>query len=125
LLGLSSGLTSDLKSVSFIHPIDVVKTRIQVESNKGNKTGIGAVISGALDKEGAGGKFVAGALAGSVGCTAGNPFDILKTKMMADKDTEGKGIAEYADEIMKFQGFMGFYRGYTTNVVRAMVSTAS
>ena len=70
-------------------------------------------------------KFLAGALAGSIGCTAGNPFDILKTKMISDKDSEGKGIAEYANEIMKFQGFMGFYRGYTTNVKRAMVSTAT
>ena len=153
-------------TVFFIHPIDVVKTRIQLESNKGNKTGIGAVISGALDKEGAGAfykgiepavlreasysslrmglyepiklivganspgasvlrKFLAGALAGAVGCTAGNPFDILKTKMMADKDPKGKGIAEYAGEIIKFQGFMGFYRGYTTNVMRAMVNNAT
>ena len=31
-------------TVTFIHPIDVVKTRIQVESNKGNSVGIGGVI---------------------------------------------------------------------------------
>ena len=153
-------------TVTFIHPIDVVKTRIQVESNKGNKTSIGGVIKGALDEEGAGTfykgiqpawlreasysslrlglyepikiivganspgagflrKFIAGALAGAVGCTAGNPFDILKTKMMADKDSGGKGIGAYASEIMKFQGFMGFYRGYTTNVARAMMNNAT
>lgn len=70
-------------------------------------------------------KFIAGALAGAVGCTAGNPFDILKTKMMADKDSGGKGIGAYASEIMKFQGFMGFYRGYTTNVARAMMNNAT
>ena len=153
-------------TVTFVHPIDVVKTRIQVASNKGDDAGIGGVIKGALDAEGAGAfykgitpawlregsysalrlglydpikvlvganapgagflsKFFAGALAGAVGCTAGNPFDILKTKMMADKDANGKGIGAYASEIMKFQGFMGFYKGYTTNVMRAMVNNAA
>ena len=37
-------------------------------------------------------KFLAGAIAGAVGCTAGNPFDILKTQMMADKESKDKGI---------------------------------
>jgi len=153
-------------TVTFVHPIDVVKTRIQVESIKGNNVGLGGVIKGALDDEGAGAfykgitpawcreasysslrlglydpikvivganapgagflrKFLAGALAGAVGCTAGNPFDILKTKMMADKDNDGKGIGAYAGEIMKFQGFMGFYKGYNTNVMRAMANNAT
>ena len=130
-------------TVTFIHPIDVVKTRIQVESNKGNSAGIGGVVKSALDTEGAGAfykgikpawlremsysslriglydpvkilvgannpgasflqKFLAGAIAGAIGCTAGNPFDILKTKMMADKEAKNKGIGEYASEIMKF-----------------------
>ena len=31
-------------------------------------------------------KFLAGALAGAIGSCAGNPFDVLKTKMMADKE---------------------------------------
>lgn len=44
---------------------------------------------------------------------------------MADKDSGGKGIGAYASEIMKFQGFMGFYRGYTTNVARAMMNNAT
>ena len=70
-------------------------------------------------------KFLAGAIAGAIGCTACNPFDILKTKMMSDKEADGKGIGEYAREIMKFQGFMGFYKGYSTNVMRAMVNNAT
>ena len=130
-------------TVVFVHPIDVVKTRIQVESSKGNETGTKDVITKALDTEGAGAfykgikpallreasysslriglydpvkvlvganqpgasflqKFLAGAIAGAIGCTAGNPFDILKTKMMAAKDSESKGVTEYASEIMKF-----------------------
>lgn len=127
-------------TVTFIHPIDVVKTRIQVASSQGEKAGIGSVIGDAMSKEGPGAfykgigpawlreasytslrlglyepvkmlvgaadptagflrKFLAGALAGAIGSCAGNPFDVLKTKMMADKDAEGKGLGEYAAEI--------------------------
>jgi hypothetical protein len=127
-------------TVTFIHPIDVVKTRIQVASSKGETAGIGSVIGDAMSKEGPGAfykgigpawlreasytslrlglyepvkmlvgaadptagflrKFLAGALAGAIGSCAGNPFDVLKTKMMADKDAEGKGLGEYAAEI--------------------------
>ena len=70
-------------------------------------------------------KFLAGALAGAIGSCAGNPFDVLKTKMMADKEAEGKGLGEYASEVMKADGFMGFYKGFNTNVVRAMVLNAT
>lgn len=139
---LCAGVAAIL-TVFFTHPIDVVKTRMQVESNKGNEAGIGAVIKGAISKEGAGAfykgivpaglreasysslrlglydpikiivganqpgagflrKFIAGALAGAVGCSAGNPFDILKTKMMSDKENKDKGIGAYANEILKF-----------------------
>lgn len=45
--------------------------------------------------------------------------------MMADKESKNKGIGEYAAEIRKFQGFMGFYKGYNTNVMRAMVNNAT
>ncbi|MFN9908925.1 MAG: MC/SLC25 family protein [bacterium] len=38
-------------------------------------------------------KFVAGSLAGAIGSVAGNPFDVLKTRMMA---TEGKGNASFS-----------------------------
>merc|ERR1712086_458651 len=129
-------------TVTFIHPIDVVKTRIQVASANGQETGIGGVIGDAMKNEGAGAfykgigpawlreasytslrlglyepvkllvgasnpgagflrKFLAGALAGAIGSCAGNPFDVLKTKMMA------------------------FYKGFNTNVIRAMVLNAT
>jgi len=153
-------------TVTFIHPIDVVKTRIQVASANGQSTGIGGVIGDAMKNEGAGAfykgigpawlreasytslrlglyepvkllvgasnpgagflrKFLAGAIAGAIGSCAGNPFDVLKTKMMADKDSEGKGLGEYAAEINKAEGFMGFYKGFNTNVIRAMVLNAT
>lgn len=153
-------------TVTFIHPIDVVKTRIQVASNNGENVGIGGVIGSAMKDEGPGAfykgigpawlreasytslrlglyepvkmlvgasapgagflrKFLAGALAGAIGSCAGNPFDVLKTKMMADKESEGKGLGAYSSEIMKAEGIAGFYKGFNTNVVRAMVLNAT
>ena len=44
-------------------------------------------------------KFVAGALAGAVGSLAGNPFDVLKTRMMAYEGAESPSIATVAREI--------------------------
>ena len=70
-------------------------------------------------------KFLAGAIAGAIGSCAGNPFDVLKTKMMADKDAEGKGMGAYFAEIKKAEGIMGFYKGFNTNVIRAMVLNAT
>jgi len=150
-------------TVTFIHPIDVVKTRIQV-AGKG-EGGLGQVIGDAMKNEGPGAfykgigpawlreasytslrlglyepvkalvgadqkgagflrKFIAGALAGAIGSCAGNPFDVLKTKMMANKDSN-EGLGHYAGEIMRTEGFMGFYKGFNTNVIRAMVLNAT
>ena len=69
-------------------------------------------------------KFLAGALAGAIGSCAGNPFDVLKTKMMANKDSN-EGLGFYASEVMKAEGIMGFYKGFNTNVIRAMVLNAT
>eukprot|EP00595_Chromulina_sp_UTEXLB2642_P000913 CAMPEP_0196761742 /NCGR_PEP_ID=MMETSP1095-20130614/1048_1 /TAXON_ID=96789 ORGANISM="Chromulina nebulosa, Strain UTEXLB2642" /NCGR_SAMPLE_ID=MMETSP1095 /ASSEMBLY_ACC=CAM_ASM_000446 /LENGTH=290 /DNA_ID=CAMNT_0042111669 /DNA_START=31 /DNA_END=903 /DNA_ORIENTATION=- len=66
-------------------------------------------------------KFSAGSLAGAIGSTAGNPFDVLKTRMMA---TEGKAtphLSAAASALYKAQGIGGFYRGLQANVMRAMV----
>merc|ERR1712070_530216 len=150
-------------TVTFIHPIDVVKTRIQV-AGKG-EGGLGQVIGDAMKNEGPGAfykgigpawlreasytslrlglyepvkalvgadqkgagflrKFIAGALAGAIGSCAGNPFDVLKTKMMANKDSND-GLGHYAKEIMKLEGLAGFYKGFNTNVIRAMVLNAT
>ena len=69
-------------------------------------------------------KFIAGALAGAIGSCAGNPFDVLKTKMMANKDSDD-GLGKYASDIMRLEGIMGFYKGFNTNVIRAMVLNAT
>jgi hypothetical protein len=66
-------------------------------------------------------KFTAGSLAGALGSLAGNPFDVLKTRMMA---TEGKGtpkMSTVASEIHRSAGMGGFYRGLEANIMRAMV----
>lgn len=148
---------SAVTTVTFIHPIDVVKTRLQV-----NGGGIMNVITSAAKEEGLGAfykgigaawlreasytslrlglygpckdlvgakdpnasfkfgrQFAAGCLAGAIGSTVGNPFDVLKTRLMASKgDTT---MMKEASELLASQGVKGFYRGIDANISRAMV----
>ena len=57
-------------------------------------------ITGA-DKPNAGflSKFVAGAMAGAIGSLVGNPFDVLKTRMMAYEGVENRGVGHFAKEV--------------------------
>ena len=75
------------------------------------------------DKPGAGflSKFLAGALAGAIGSIAGNPFDVLKTRMMAYEGSTNPGLAYFAKDVAANQGFGGFYKGIEANVMRAMI----
>ena len=147
--------TAAVLTVSGIHPIDVVKTRLQIQGEAGRATkaysGVTGVIKTVLATEGAPAfykgikaawmreasntslklglyepmksvtgadkpnasilsKFAAGALSGGLGCFAGNPFDVLKTRMMADEG-QGRGIGAFSSEIYKTNGFAGFYKG--------------
>lgn len=151
-------------TVTFVHPVDVVKTRVQVASNKGDNASVGYTISSTLKNEGAGAfykgimpawcreasysslrlglyepikvlvgananagflrKFIAGSLAGAIGSLAGNPFDVLKTRMMANRD-EDKPMSFYVGQVMETNGILGFWKGFNTNVVRAMVNNAT
>merc|ERR1719410_2998747 len=65
-------------------------------------------------------KFGAGSAAGALGSLAGNPFDVLKTKMMAAEGGQ-PSISGTAKELYSKQGIPGFYRGIDSNVARAMV----
>lgn len=132
------------------HPIDVVKTRLQVsgDGTSGAKNykamGITGTISSILKEEGAAAfwkgigaawlreasytslriglyapikhamgvtgdshfllKFSAGSLAGAIGSIAGNPFDVLKTRMMANSSNQAPKLAETASILYKQQG---------------------
>jgi hypothetical protein len=66
-------------------------------------------------------KFSAGSLAGALGSMVGNPFDVLKTQMMAAESKEAPSLARAAKAIHASQGMNGFYRGIEANVMRAMV----
>ena len=44
-------------------------------------------------------KFLAGAAAGGIGSCAGNPFDVLKTRMMAYEGVENRGVGYFAREV--------------------------
>jgi len=147
-------------TVSFIHPIDVIKTRIQVSPEYG-KLGMGGTAGKIVSGEGMTAlwngvnaawlreasytslrlglyepckvafgcttpesttflkKFAAGSAAGALGSLAGNPFDVLKTKMMTAEGTPS--IVNTASDLFKNQGIGGFYRGIDSNIARAMV----
>ena len=66
-------------------------------------------------------KFAAGSAAGAIGSLAGNPFDVLKTKMMASAGATPPSMVKTASELMANQGIGGFYRGIDSNILRAMV----
>lgn len=66
-------------------------------------------------------KFLAGSAAGALGSIAGNPFDVLKTKMMTNASKEAPSITKTAKELFANQGVGGFYRGIDSNIMRAMV----
>jgi len=153
--------TAAVITVTFIHPIDVVKTRIQISSEYA-AAGMGGSVKKIIAGEGVSAlwkginaawlressytsirlglyepckivfgcttpetttfvkKFAAGSAAGALGSLIGNPFDVLKTKMMA---AEGSvpSITGTAKELLAKQGMGGFYRGIDSNIARAMV----
>jgi hypothetical protein len=54
---------------------------------------------------------MAGALAGGIGSCFGNPFDVLKTRMMAYEGVESRGVGYFASEVYAANGMGGFYKG--------------
>ena len=159
--------TSAIITVTFIHPIDVVKTRLQISGGKAGEgvrnykaLGIFGTVNVILKEEGVKSfwkgigpawlreasytslrlglygpikhffgvkkdsnflmKFASGSLAGAIGSTAGNPFDVVKTRMMAS-ESKNAPLGKIFSEIFQKAGLGGFYRGLQANIMRAMV----
>jgi hypothetical protein len=152
--------SSAVIAVTGIHPIDVVKTRLQV-SDGARALGIGGTVSSILKKEGIPAfwkgigaawlressytslrlglyspikqgmgvsadssfflKFAAGSLAGAIGSLAGNPFDVIKTRMMTNEGKTPATMYQTTLDIYKYQTYTGFYRGLQANMMRACV----
>jgi hypothetical protein len=159
--------TAAIITVSFIHPIDVVKTRLQISSGKPGEggrnykaLGITGTVRVILKEEGVKSfwkgigpawlreasytslrlglygpikhffgvkkdsnfllKFASGSLAGAIGSTAGNPFDVVKTRMMAS-ESKNAPLRQIFSDIYHKAGMGGFYRGLQANIMRAMV----
>lgn len=145
--------TTAVIAVNVTHPIEVVKTNMQLKSNfslagfakaegpPGFYRGIQAAwlrevtytsmklgLYGPMkDVFGASGsdapfvlKFAAGSTAGGLGSVVGNPWDLVKTRLMTSTGTPiplGKAVkAVYAE-----QGLAGMWRGVGANVTRACV----
>jgi len=154
-------------TVTFIHPIDVVKTRLQASGEVGragvrnySQLGIFGSVKVIAAEEGVTAfwkginaawlressytslrlglyapikeilgakdpnspfylKFSAASLSGALGSLVGNPFDVLKTSLMAN---EGQAsIMATGSSLLKNQGVTGLYRGIQANIMRAMV----
>ncbi|KAJ1455242.1 mitochondrial carrier domain-containing protein [Pelagophyceae sp. CCMP2097] len=157
-------------TVTFIHPIDTVKTRLQVSGTAGARNyaalGLRGTVSSILKMEGPLAfwkgisaawmreatysslrlglykpvkklfradqadspfmlKFAAGGTTGALGSVAGNPFDMLKTKMMAGEARESVPLSKLIGDILKKQGLAGFYRGMDANIVRAFANNGT
>lgn len=164
LKSVSAAGTAAVFTVTVIHPIDVVKTRLQIsgEGTRNYKSlgslgtikviaseegipafwkGIGAAwlreasytslrlglygpikkAMGVTNESSFFLKFTAGSLAGAIGSVVGNPFDVLKTQMMATEGTTKPSLVNSASKVYSTQGIAGFYRGMEANIMRAMV----
>lgn len=152
-------------TVTGIHPIDVVKTRLQISGEAGGRDykslGINGSMRVIMKEEGISAfwkgigaawlressytslrlglyspiksamgvdshshfvmKFTAGSLAGALGSLVGNPFDVLKTRMMATETLVTPSLQYTAKELYQAQGVKVFYRGIEANILRAMV----
>lgn len=156
-INLTSACSSATITVLFVHPIEVLKIRLQIKQhvqtsipnilkNMYKQEGISSFWKGlkpAMIREGTYTtlriglydpikkyfgvtnqspfylKFFSGSLAGVCAVAVSNPFDILKTRMMAsDKNLK---ITSLINEIYKFGKIKAFYSNLGVNVSRGMI----
>ena len=156
--------SSAVITVTGIHPIDVVKTRLQISGNgtrNYKSLGIGGTIKTIFNEEGISAfwkgigaawmreasytslrlglyspikkvmgvnnqsnflmKFIAGSLAGGIGSVVGNPFDVIKTRMMAYEGKIAPTFWSTLIDVYQLEKTKGFYKGLQANVMRACV----
>jgi dicarboxylate transporter 10 len=65
------------------------------------------------------GTHIAGSMiAGIVATTAAHPVDLIKSRIMADKTGEYKGVARTFGKIVKSEGVRGLFKGWLSAYVR-------
>lgn len=62
--------------------------------------------------------FTASLLAGLVATTVCSPFDVIKTRIMNDKTREYKGTLDCFLKIMRNEGPLAFFKGWTPSYTR-------
>jgi hypothetical protein len=161
---ISAAGISAVITVTGIHPIDVVKTRLQVSSKETrnySSLGVSGTIKTIAKEEGVRAfwkgiaaawlreasytslrlglytpikqalninnqsnffmKFTAGSLAGAIGSLVGNPFDVVKTRMMTFEGKNGANFSSVFKNIYTLENVGGFYKGLQANLMRACV----
>ena len=111
--GLQLGLYEPLKSY--------FSSSINISNNYDSKNnpGVNNVVTSVLRT-----KILAGALAGLFGALTGNPFVILRTRMVAN-DGERRNIASFVQDVIREDSLGGFYKGFTAMFLRAIVLSAT
>ena len=69
-------------------------------------------------------KLLAGAYAGMFGAVTGNPFVILRTRMMINKGKK-KSIWLFVKDVLNEEGITGFYKGFSAMFFRAIVLSST
>ena len=161
---ISAAGTSAVITVTCIHPIDVIKTRLQISGDGARNyksLGINGTIQTILKEEGFNAfwkgigaawlreasytslrlglydpikkimgvnnksnffiQFSAGSIAGGIGSLVGNPFDVIKTRMMSFEGKTSPTFNSCFTQIYMNENIKGFYKGLQANILRACI----
>lgn len=69
--------------------------------------------------------LVVGALAGVTSSGASYPLDLLRTRLVADRNITGTRLIEVCRETMQTEGLRGFFTGISTAMATVTLSTAT